>query len=110
MRNTELLQQVMQYIDDHPEQHDQKIWYIKSKSCGTSGCFAGWACALSGQSVRNFHRIEAIATAALDLHPYEAGKLFHSKNTRDMLRLMVKDLINGDQLLDREHYRVEAEQ
>jgi hypothetical protein len=41
--NAELLEQVMQYIEDHPEQWDQSDWV-----CETAGCFAGNALLLSG--------------------------------------------------------------
>lgn len=47
MANVELLERVLTYIKDHPEDHRQKVW-AEMSSCGTAMCFAGWAVALSG--------------------------------------------------------------
>jgi hypothetical protein len=44
--NAELAYRVLDHIDAHPEQWNQKRWW-----CGTSGCFAGWAVTLSGEQV-----------------------------------------------------------
>lgn len=94
MPNVELLQQVMQHIKDHPEQHDQQIVV-----CGTAACFAGRAMLLSDWSS---HRIacSSIPECAqlLGLTTIQAQKLFRYDNTRPMLELMVKDLINGEEL------------
>lgn len=108
MRNTELLQQVMQYIDDHPKQHDQSDWY-RENECGTTACFAGWACILTGHNISASTNVRDTAIAALGLTSSEAWKLFFATNTRDTLRLMVKDLVNGDELLYPDQYGVEAE-
>lgn len=43
MLNIDLLDKTMNYIIEHPEEHDQNQW-----RCGTSRCFAGWACSLDG--------------------------------------------------------------
>lgn len=43
--NAELAYKVLDHIDAHPEQWDQKHW------CGTAMCFAGWTVALSGIKV-----------------------------------------------------------
>lgn len=43
MLNIDLLDKTMNYIIEHPEEHDQGMW-----RCGTSRCFAGWACTLDG--------------------------------------------------------------
>lgn len=122
VRNTELLERVMRHIDDHPEQHDQQVWI---NGCGTAACFAGWAALLSGRehvtetnskSVYHWFISPAgwrdtprmAATIALGLTDDEADDLFHACNSRDVLRLMVKDLVNGDQLADRDEYVHEA--
>ena len=41
--NAELAYRVLDHIDAHPEQWDQRTW-----DCGTVACFAGWAVRLSG--------------------------------------------------------------
>lgn len=43
--NAELAYRVLDHIDAHPESWNQGAWW-----CGTSGCFAGWTCALSGET------------------------------------------------------------
>lgn len=45
--NAELAYRTLDHIDAHPEDHDQDVW-IQKVECGTAGCFAGWACLLSG--------------------------------------------------------------
>lgn len=45
--NAELAYAVLDQIDAHPEQWFQGLW-IGRDECGTSGCFAGWTCLLSG--------------------------------------------------------------
>jgi hypothetical protein len=41
--NKDLLRETLAYIEVHPEEWDQRQWI-----CGTSACFAGRACLLSG--------------------------------------------------------------
>lgn len=100
-RNVELLQKTMQHIKDHPEQHWQDIWV---NECGTAACFCGWAALLSG------HTADQMATSGfgmtgfgadlLGLEYEEAKTMFKPENSREMLELMVKDLVNGDELRD----------
>lgn len=119
--NVELLEQVMQHITDHPEQHNQNFWVDE---CGTAGCFAGWAALLSGWRVGpawNFNGpmispdtlvekdVCGVARDLLNLDAYDAQTLFCATNTRPMLALMVKDLANGETLRDSDEYRDEAE-
>lgn len=120
--NVELLERVMRHIEDHPAQHDQGIWLDE---CGTAGCFAGWACLLSGWRpsvvfapgcglvISPDTLVERGAyDAALDLlgiDTPDALTLFDAVNTAPMLSLMVKDLVNGEPLRDADEYRDEAE-
>ncbi|MGB3483983.1 MAG: hypothetical protein WBB07_17425 [Mycobacterium sp.] len=123
-RNVELLERTMQHIDDHPELHDQADW---ANSCGTAACFAGWSALLAfGTSVLdgygfelpapfndrlpngNHPRMSIQAARLLGLTKAEAETLFDANNTRDMLRLMVKDLANGDDLRELDEYENEA--
>lgn len=116
--NVELLQQVMQHIDDHPGQHDQATWI---DPCGTPACFAGTSLLLSDMRPvpGNFFRVfvdrdgevfsvPEAAQRVLGLSDVECDILFAPRNTRPMLELMVKDLVNGDVLRDTDIYRVEA--
>jgi len=45
--NAELAYRVLDHIDADPESWNQMHWW-----CGTSGCFAGWACKLAGDDPR----------------------------------------------------------
>lgn len=49
------------------------------------------------------------AQMELGVTPWEAETLFGAANTRPMLQLIVKDLVNGDDLRDAEDYQREAE-
>lgn len=48
--NAALAYRVLDWIDAHPEQHDQARWFQKT-ACGTAGCFAGWTVVLAGHRV-----------------------------------------------------------
>lgn len=115
MRNVELLEKTMQHIMDHPETHNQRMWV---NGCGTVGCFAGWACLLSPEITleelyftfpdgSQSHTQDA-AMRVLGLTYKEADNLFSEDNSRAMLQLIFKDLVNGDSLRTREQYRDEA--
>lgn len=117
IRNTELLEVVMQHIEDHPDKHDQGDYV---RDCGTVACFAGWACLLSGwQYVSTYparvgdgkheKSIPALAIELLGLTEDESEILFDDNNTRPALRLMVKDLVNGDHLRDLDQYVAETD-
>lgn len=106
-RNTALLERTMRHVTDHPEVHDQRVWM---NECGTAGCFAGWACLLSGWQVMPYtidgwvtdgdseELVATVAARLLGLSEWEADMLFDPRNSRDVLALMVKDLVNGDSL------------
>lgn len=117
-RNTALLEQTMQYINDHPEKHHQALYF---DSCGTPMCFAGWAIHLSGHTMREaaesfdwphcpvgISPTGAFAAKLLGLNQREACHLFSSTNSRPALELMVKDLVNGERLMDEAYYEKEA--
>ncbi len=103
--NKPLLEQVMTHINDHPDVHDQENWVINPdqydpsniENCGTAACFAGWACLLSGHTSKTVD-VESKAVELLGLDWDDAAVLFYSENTREDLNLMVKDLMNGEEL------------
>lgn len=122
-RNIEALEGTMQYILDHPEEHNQSMW-----TCGTAMCFAGhathlygpemgWECGRillrvngceewsKGDSVADTPRL---ARQVLGLTQAESDMLFEANNTRAQLQLMVKDLVNGDELRTYSEYAREA--
>jgi hypothetical protein len=111
----------MQKIVDDPEHHDQTNW-MTSTGCDTACCFAGWALLLDGVSVWDLTRyvdlemeddsdpegIKQVAAQRLGLTGAEAFILFSGGNTRTMLELMVKDLVNGESLQSNIDYLREA--
>ena len=115
-RNVELLERTMQFIDDHPERHDQRSYGYRKK-CGTFACFAGWACVLSGgvtwtkqhDGSKRLIQVRDLPTSLaaqrlLGLDDREARALFAVDNTSEVLKLMVKDLVNGDALKEPRSY------
>lgn len=108
MPNIELLEKTMQYIKDHPEQHNQELW------CGTAQCFAGWAACLSGKYdltkwqhgelafLDNYHPSD-VGRHVLGLNYADARELFQATNTVNELELMVKDLCNGEHIAGRDY-------
>lgn len=116
MRNIPLLEATMTQIKDHPELHRQESIFADA-DCGTAGCFAGWACLLNGYTRQGHGAVRTAdgivsgwfaAQDALGLNHNEALVLFSSGNTRSMLELMVKDLVNGEALKTEGHYMREV--
>jgi hypothetical protein len=120
--NAELAYRVLDQIDAHPEQWDQTRWWKPADmapgvSCGTAGCFAGWAVSLSGGQMARGDvtadvRVESgldewsgayvpVAAAALLGLPMddpwsedeaEHQELFHENNTREDLGRLVAEI------------------
>lgn len=110
-RNIELLEKTMQYIKDHPEKHKQDVFIRDTNECGTAACFCGWAAMLSGYTARDIIRASHITQLGADLLGIEfaeACRMFRTSNSREMLELMVKDLVNGDEMRDWTDYYKEA--
>lgn len=129
-RNYALIEKVWTWIKDHPRKHHQGMWL---STCGTAGCFAGWTTLLSGYEAWNHNSVRispddpnakalahdipwfeqdttvapvgSLATVLLGLENEDAGRLFNASNSRPMLELMVKDLMNGDTLQEPTYYR-----
>lgn len=129
-RNVELLERTMQFLIDHPELHKQEEWTVGTE-CGTAGCFFGWACMLSGLEpiknlrvghastyvfrddgievgAREYINVRNEAERLLGLTREESYDLSRGTNSREMLQLMVKDLVNGDELRDWGEYWIRA--
>lgn len=51
MPNAERLKAVRQAVISHPEEWDQANW-AQATACGTTLCFAGWACKLAGREIQ----------------------------------------------------------
>jgi hypothetical protein len=109
--NVEKLEAVMDYIRNHPEEHNQSSWAERG-SCGTTLCFAGTTVALAGYAImwdaltndahlcrapKNAFRNEYISEVAaneLELSDAQARSLFLNALTFDDVERTVKDIIN----------------
>lgn len=114
--NADLAYAVLDQIDAHPDSWEQDWWWSDGvpNSCGTAGCFAGWAVALSGEKPYLGPSVGGVFVADRaaqllgfesrpDMHwameavglVDEAGfgeDLFHSGNTREDLGRMVEGM------------------
>lgn len=112
--NVELLEKVMHHILDHPEEHDQTMWFRKN-TCGTAACFAGHVALLSGYQPGSWQlgwdgttisscavgeggtdEVPDLAQDLLCLTKDQANMLFYGENTVPELQVMVKDLVDGN--------------
>jgi hypothetical protein len=118
MPNTELGYRVLDYIEAHPQEWDQRI-YLRKDHCGTAACFAGWAVLLSGDqpdwsegwpaevgdtfsgeatdTVRvvsdgALDGVGARATDLLDITGEAAADLFAASNDLDDLRTLTAEI------------------
>jgi hypothetical protein len=118
----ELIERTMRHIQDEPESWNQIQW-IGESICGTTACFAGRALMLSGSTAFEVTRmtheydyaedavmVRSEAGRRLGLTTDETRTLFQGCNSRRELELMVKDLLNGDELRHLGDYVIEAEE
>jgi hypothetical protein len=115
--NVPLLRKVLTHIEEHPDEHHQAQWAVRT-GCGTAYCFAGWAAVMSGAELdwdrsgvdaqgrpvtgrcevdgqRRY--IEVYAKDQLGLSYDDANDLFAWGNSREMLR-EVAERIAGEPL------------
>lgn len=127
--NDDLLIDVLAQIERTPERWNQRVW-VHRTDCGTSYCFAGWACALTapdvtqpdflwsaatlhaqfaGQTGRTSRGlVPTVAADVLGLTPAQADELFELDNTLDDLYDVVSSLtgLDPDVLRDKVYDRV----
>lgn len=107
--NAELAYRVLDHIDAHPEQWNQRWWFTQLE-CGTAACFAGWACILSGDQPRVtdaddegefstvirpdglLDNVEDRAEALLGLDDRRSSMLFFALNSREDLGQYVANI------------------
>src|SRR5207249_6411659 len=109
--NITALNEVMDYIDAHPREHDQTFWATPvfdqhpdgTVSCLTTACFAGWAVLLHPDTTHDDARspiefrgqylpndaIPSVAQHILGLDWVEAMWMFNGSRTVDELRHVV---------------------
>lgn len=112
--NVDLLRQVMAQIEAYPESWNQGNWFRKTPDteCGTTACFAGWTCQLTGWeplygedmpvaglvmrkgSTEVAHAHET-AVAELGLTNVEASRLFFAPTDFATLQDLVEQIIDG---------------
>jgi hypothetical protein len=112
--NNELMLRTLHAIEEHPEEWDQRYWRLTS-DCGTTMCFAGWACTLAGEewwpienalSVHIDHGVATglahrynvnvpfVAQSYLGIDDLQAHRLFYTE-TDDLqeMRNIVKEIL-----------------
>lgn len=111
--NADLMYQVIDQIDAHPELWDQGYWFTVT-DCGTAACVAGWACLLSGdkpfpllQKLEDLPVGELVsyvdvkgwqvwardrAQKLLGITDGQADALFNAENTREDLGRLVPEI------------------
>lgn len=102
------LDRIVTFIEDHPEQHCQDVWI-----CETGACLAGHVALQNGYRVVSDgfkgRRVECldtgehkwvsdVAVEILGLTEEESILLFAGHNTIENLRMMTKDIANGENL------------
>lgn len=108
--NTDLMIEVKNYLEEHPEEHDQDSWGRRT-ACGTTGCIAGTAAILNGADIfwrdadglgnaEAMYRCDSwtpfeYAVRALGLNNYEANWLFHTRTNAEAMALLDRFIAAG---------------
>lgn len=132
--NHELLTMIDEFLQEVPERHDQATWINgrvriaaehpeargadllellhDTETCGTAGCFAGWAAIAAGwrqvsmwdevvdptDPYRRHHlTMREAAIRSLGITRYQAAVLFDSMNSRADIHEIVYAIVNGDE-------------
>lgn len=108
-RNVALLNQVMDFIEENPKQHDQGViwsqnrmpkplaWVLGRQECGSTGCFAGWAVHFSNPGKERRYGSLIDAMFLLGLTPQEADWMFSPIRTRAEQREFVDTVTAEDE-------------
>lgn len=74
MTNYPLLRETLQYIEEHPDEHDQNVYGQVKTACKTKFCFAGHALVLGGAEISWGEEIDYVRneeTGKWDRIPYQ---------------------------------------
>ena len=113
--NKELAAKVLRQITEHPETHDQEVWFEQNEggrgfcntvgevrdvgTCGTVGCVAGWAVALHyADKKRVLDSNELLGDAGsrlLRLSWDDAEWLFYDRRTHDEVVEALQRIVDG---------------
>jgi hypothetical protein len=97
------LRGTLAHIEAHPDEWNQGRWGTRT-TCGTTFCFAGWACVLAGQDdfewssdgdtfcLSDGEPMRSAARDILGLDINQACELFSSDRTLDSLKRIVARL------------------
>ena|SRR5690348_2417744 len=105
--NVPLLRKALEYITEHPEEHNQRNWAQRT-SCGTTFCLAGTVAKLTGHDfiwdleggtqallVTNGREISEVAQDELGLDNVDAHLLFHCYDIRELWET-VEEITDGE--------------
>jgi hypothetical protein len=100
MANVPLLCKVLEHIENHPEEWDQKNWKTET-ACGTAYCFAGHALVMMGHEIlenkyyapvdEHGTLVDVAAARELGLTTNQARDLFSPVNSLARLRELVAE-------------------
>jgi hypothetical protein len=111
------IQGIIDFIEEHPEEWNQKEWAKRTKGCGTACCVAGWAVVRAGYKLDWKHRnsnpylgrtncaydndgqsvaISTLAEKILGLTCHQATRLFDPKNDLEQIKQITKEIANGE--------------
>lgn len=62
-REMDLLKKAVDYVNEHPEEHNQWTWGMHSLSCGTVGCIAFHICRIAGCEITWKFRSRAVCNS-----------------------------------------------
>ena len=111
--NVDELDRNVTYVEDNPEQHDQTVW-----TCETGGCLAGHIALNNGYTLARYvegkvvngmvrdsagamHDVATVAQKILGATDDQVHLLFAAGNSVETLRLLTKDLQNGEDITER---------
>ena len=105
--NVPLLRKALEYITEHPEEHDQSSW-ARRTPCGTTLCLAGTVAKLTGHdfswdvfpdlafSTTTGRLISEVAQDELRIDNVDAHLLFHGCDTVDELWEAAEEITDGE--------------
>lgn len=109
--NVPPLRKALEYVTDHPEEHNQLTW-AQRRSCGTTGCLAYHIAVIAGHEARwgdftwdnaqaAYHvttgeTIKVVAAREIGLDLIQSDLLFAGSNSVDRLWELAAEFTDGE--------------